>query len=60
MHLAAQNGHAQVVDTLIKSGADINATTRVSLYTYELYFDVAACSGLGSACDPEDPGSIPR
>ena len=29
LHLAAQNGHVQAVDTLLKLGADINAVTIV-------------------------------
>ena len=30
LHLAAQNGHVEVVDTLIKSGADISVVEKVS------------------------------
>jgi len=31
LHIAAQNGHAEVVELFIKSGADVNITTEVSL-----------------------------
>ena len=30
LHLAAQNGHVEVVETLIKSGADISVVEKVS------------------------------
>ena len=30
LHLASQNGHVEVVGTLIKSGADIKAVQKVS------------------------------
>ena len=32
LHVAANNGHVEVVDTLIKSGADINVAEKVSYY----------------------------
>ena len=30
LHIAAQNGHVEVVETLIKSGADISVVEKVS------------------------------
>ena len=36
LHLAAQNGHVQVVDTLIKSKADTNAITMVRHYMHNI------------------------
>ena len=32
LHLAASSGHIQVVETLIRLGADINVVQKVSLY----------------------------
>ena len=42
LHLAAENCHSKVVETLIRAGADINALNRVS--------NVINCQLVQSSC----------
>jgi len=37
LHLAAQGGHAKVIDILIKYGVDINAMEEVSLIVSHVF-----------------------
>ena len=32
LHIASQNGHNSIVESLIKCGADVNAVTKVSCF----------------------------
>ena len=37
LHLAAENCHFEIVEILVRAGADINAVNKVQLYTNNSY-----------------------